>query len=304
MAATSPNAAQLILLAQQEIHHCQLQRRGLDMHLSALESLLKQVGEVFNINPSLQPSTNLSTERAASQGTIDPPGFGPDSPQQLDALRKGGRKAGRRAKGGRGSGPGPVQKPPPQILKAPARSGQLLPQDSGPPAREAIPAIVPNPQDDGNDDDTLSSPASLGSRSAATSDSHHAAVGTANKAGSHLANGSSAPFDMSGPLPSLWVGSLAPRIDKPTIEGLFRYPPTSCKLVAPPGRQLAFAIVTFANAQQTAEVLADDGKLILNDRAIPIRLSNNRGPGRRPPPRRQSGPRTDYPNRPAGAPTD
>lgn len=33
------------------------------------------------------------------------------------------------------------------------------------------------PQDDGNDDDTLSSPASLGSRSAATSDSHHAAVG-------------------------------------------------------------------------------------------------------------------------------
>ena len=139
MAVAPANAAQLILLAQQEIHHCHLQRRGLDLHLSALESLLKQVGEAFNLNTDLPPVVAPQPERAAGQSAIDPPGFGPQSSTQPESGRKTAKKASKRPKTPRATTALTLPKGPVQILKAPTRDAQL--ETQGPAVSE------PNPEE-------------------------------------------------------------------------------------------------------------------------------------------------------------
>ena len=152
MAVAPSNAAQLIMLAQQEIHHCHRPRRGLDLHLSALENLLKQVGDAFNIQPNLLPVNDLLDSvdpPAAGTSNIDPPGF----PQQLNTLPEGGKRAGRKAakrnKTPRATAPSVQPKGPVQILKAPAREHHPAGQESAPQVQAteqtSIPAVsVPN----------------------------------------------------------------------------------------------------------------------------------------------------------------
>ena len=133
---TASTAAQLVQLAQQEIHHCHLQRQGLDLHLSALESLLSQVADAFKLEPNLisalPPTLEAQTVCSSSQATMDPPGFPPQGTvQQLQPERqvRPSSSKSKRGKKARATAMSvqPVQ--PVQILKAPPR---------GQPVSEAI----------------------------------------------------------------------------------------------------------------------------------------------------------------------